>query len=64
LTLVENLNWFLRRVMYVFSPLPLVAGLAAVVQGRFGFAVLLFLIALTLLLGGRQTRGQRRPPVV
>jgi hypothetical protein len=59
---VANLDWFLLRVMYFASPLPVIAGLAAAVQGRLDFAVLLFLIALVLFLGGRRTRGQRQPP--
>jgi hypothetical protein len=49
--------------MYLFSPLPIIACLAAGVQGEFGFAAFLFLIALTLFLGGRKTKGQRQPPV-
>ena len=59
---MTNLNWFLLRAMYLFSPLPAVAGIAALVQDRPGFAALLFLIALVLFLGGRRTHGQREPP--
>ena len=59
---MATLNWWLLRVMYVFSPLPLVAGLAAVVQGRLEFAFLLFLIAFVLYVGGRRTHGQSQPP--
>jgi hypothetical protein len=49
--------------MYVFSPLPAIAGAASAVQGNLGLAALLLVIAAVLFFGGRRTRGQRERPV-
>jgi hypothetical protein len=59
---VANLNWFLLRVMYVFSPLPAIAAVALAIQGEFGYAAVMLTIAVVLFLGGRRTRGQRQAP--
>lgn len=56
-----NLDWFLFRVMFVFSPLPLIGGLALLIQGQIG-GLLLIAIAAVMFTGGRRTRGQRTPP--
>jgi hypothetical protein len=60
---VANLNWFLLRVMYVFSPLPAIGGIALAAQDEFAYAAVLLAVALVLFLGGRRTRGQREAPL-
>ena len=58
---MANLDWFLLRVMFVGSPLPLIGGLALLLQGEV-FGVLLVAIAATMFAAGYRTRGQRQPP--
>ena len=60
---MANLDWFLLRLMYVFSPLPAIGAIALAIQGEFALAAVLLAVALVLFLGGRRTRGQREPPL-
>lgn len=59
---VRPLNWFLLRVPLVFSPLALIAGLAALVQGWAAPGALFLLMAAVMAAAGWRTRGQRQPP--
>jgi hypothetical protein len=54
-------DWFGFRMLRVFSPLPLIAGLAAFVQGWVAAGVVL--VIMSALMYGFGRRAPRQPPV-
>jgi hypothetical protein len=61
-TMSSRVQWFLRRVALVGSPLPLIAGAALAAQGKVLDGIALALAATAMYWAGRDTRGQRSPP--
>ena len=55
-------NWFLLRLMWIFSPTVAVVAVAVLVNGAVAAAVLLLAIAAVMAAGGYRVRGQRRFP--
>ena len=54
---MKSREWFALRTMRVFSPLPLIAGLASLVQGWVAVAAVLLLMAAVMYgFGGRAPR--------
>ena len=58
----RKLDWFLLRLLWVLSPLPLIAGIAEFVWGSAVAGVIFVVMAAVMAAGGYRTRGQRRMP--